>query len=154
MSPIVSVNWSCLRLSEMTVQRVHEILKTRQEVFVLEQRCLYPDIDDIDISCFHMMGYNSNQTLVAYCRLIEPGIVFNELAIGRVLITKQYRGMGLARRLMFEAHKYCETVIGSKEIRLNAQLYLQKFYEDIGYECVSNPYDDDGVMHIEMLRTG
>ena len=151
---MISVKWFCLRLSEMSVQRVHEILKTRQEVFVLEQRCLYPDIDEIDISCFHMMGYNSNQRLVAYCRLIEPGILFNELAIGRVLITKQYRRMGLARRLMVEAHRYCEMVIGSKEVRLNAQLYLQKFYEDIGYECVSDPYDDDGIMHVEMLRTG
>jgi ElaA protein len=154
MSPIISVKWSCLRLSEMSAQRVHELLKTRQEVFILEQRCLYPDIDEIDISCFHMMGYNINQKLIAYCRLIESGAVFNEPTIGRVLIIKQYREMGLARRLMLEAHKYCETVIGSKEVRLNAQLYLQKFYEDIGYQCVSNPYDDDGIMHIEMLRTG
>ena len=153
MSSIVFVKWSCLRLSEMSVQRVHEMFRTRQEVFVLEQRCLYPDIDKIDISCFHMMGYNAKQTLVAYCRLIEPGVVFNELSIGRVLITKQCRGMGLARRLMFEAHKYCETISNSKKIRLNAQLYLQKFYEDIGYQCVSNPYDDDGIVHVEMLRT-
>ena len=69
-------------------------------------------------------------------------------------MVKEYRGLGLARNLMSEAHRRCESILGAKTIRLNAQVYLQKFYESIGYKSVSLPYDEDGIMHIEMLRTG
>ncbi|MDG1273751.1 MAG: GNAT family N-acetyltransferase [Alphaproteobacteria bacterium] len=149
-----NLDWSCLSLTEMEPRQLFELFKIRQEIFVIEQSCIYPDIDKYDLSCWHLLGYGFDLELHAYCRLLKPGGAYEEPTIGRVLVVKEYRGLGLARNLMSEAHRRCESILGTKTIRLNAQVYLQKFYESIGYKSVSLPYDEDGIMHIEMLRTG
>ena len=149
-----NLDWSCLSLTEMEPRQLFELFKIRQEIFVIEQSCIYPDIDKYDLSCWHLLGYGFDLELHAYCRLLKPGGAYEEPTIGRVFVVKEYRGLGLARNLMSEAHRRCESILGTKTIRLNAQVYLQKFYESIGYKSVSLPYDEDGIMHIEMLRTG
>ena len=149
-----NLNWSCLSLPEMESRQLFELFKIRQEIFVIEQSCIYPDIDKYDLSCWHLLGYGADSVLRAYCRLLKAGLAYEEPTIGRVLVVKEYRGLGLARDLMSEAHRRCESILNTKTIRLSAQVYLQKFYESIGYKTVSLPYDEDGIMHIEMLRIG
>ena len=148
----VKVDWSCLCLGEMSSYQLFELLRVRQNVFIIEQSCIYSDIDKHDLLCWHLLGYSHNSELNAYCRLLKPQTIYNEAAIGRVLVKREYRERGLARELMLEAHRRCELIFQSKIVRLNAQVYLKQFYEDIGYRCVSDPYSEDGIMHVEMLR--
>ena len=148
----VKVDWACLCLGEMSSYQLFELLRVRQNIFIIEQSCIYSDIDNHDLSCWHLMGYGHNSELNAYCRLLKPQTIYNEAAIGRVLVKKECRGGGLARELMLEAHRRCEQIFKSKAVRLNAQVYLKEFYEGIGYRCVSAPYSEDGILHIEMLR--
>ena len=148
----IRVDWSCFCLGEMSNDQLFELLRMRQNVFIIEQSCIYSDIDDHDLSCWHLLGYGYNSELHAYCRLLKPQTIFNEAAIGRVLVKREYRRQGLARELMLEAHRRCELIFKTNAVRLNAQVYLKEFYENIGYRCVSDPYSEDGIMHIEMLR--
>ena len=149
---VIKVDWACLCLGEMSSDQLFELLRMRQNIFIIEQSCIYPDIDKHDLSCWHLLGYGPNSELHAYCRLLKPQSIYNEAAIGRVLVKNEYRGRGVARELMLEAHRRCELIFKSKTVRLNAQAYLKEFYEDIGYRCVSAPYSEDGIMHVEMLR--
>ncbi|MBH68936.1 MAG: GNAT family N-acetyltransferase [Rhodospirillaceae bacterium] len=149
----LTCEWTCAELKRISVTRLHEILKIRQQVFIIEQTCIYSDIDDYDILSSHLLGINKQDELIAYCRIIPPGTIYEEAAIGRVLVEKKYRGMGLGRELMLEAHKHCRTLYGTRVVRLNAQEYLKKFYESLGYRFIAGPHDEDGVLHIEMLKS-
>ena len=148
----IKVDWSCFCLSQMSSDQLFELLRMRQNIFIIEQSCIYSDIDDHDLSCWHLLGYGYNSELQAYCRLLKPQTIYKEAATGRVLVKEEYRRRGLARDLMLEAHRRCELIFKSSAVRLNAQVYLKEFYEDIGYRCVSGPYSEDGIMHVEMLR--
>ena len=144
--------WKCADLEEISVTLLHEILKIRQQIFIVEQACIYSDIDEYDLLSSHLFGTNKLGELMGYCRIIPPGTIYEEVAIGRVLVEKKYRGMGLGRELMLEAHKYCRIRYGTEVVRLNAQEYLKKFYESLGYRFITGPHDEDGVLHIEMLK--
>jgi ElaA protein len=92
--------------------------------------------------------------IVAYCRLVPPGVKYPEPSIGRVITSKVSRGTGLGRTLMARAVERAEALWPGQPIRIGAQQYLERFYGDFGFVCVSEPYDEDGIMHIEMLRAG
>lgn len=144
--------WTWLRVPEMTGAEMHEILMVRQTVFILEQRCFYGDIDVLDLTAHHLVRRDAAGCLTAYCRVMEPGTHYAEPTVGRVLVASEARGGGLAKELMAEAHRYCQTRFGTPMVRLNAQAHLRKFYESLGYKAVRGPYDEDGIPHIEMLR--
>ncbi|MEW5975169.1 MAG: GNAT family N-acetyltransferase [Acidobacteriota bacterium] len=151
-----NVEWIWSPFSQLPLQDLYSILAARQQVFVVEQNCAYLDVDGFDPVCWHLQGRNQGTNgcrLLAYCRLIPPGARYSEASIGRVLTTVEGRGQGLGRRLMEEAIRQAELVYPGIPVRINAQQYLEGFYRSFGFETASEPYLEDGIVHIEMLRT-
>ncbi|MBE9583489.1 GNAT family N-acetyltransferase [Mucilaginibacter sp. JRF] len=137
--------------TELTTTELYNILKLRSEVFVVEQNCPYLDPDDKDQQCYHLMLYVDNQ-LAAYARLLPAGVSYNEVSIGRVVTSPQFRGQGLGEKLMTTTINACYEKFGRSPIRIGAQLYLLKFYRSLSFEEVGEPYDEDGIPHIEMVK--
>jgi ElaA protein len=137
--------------NELTVTELYSILRLRSEVFVVEQNCVYQDIDNKDMKCYHLMLFKDNE-LAAYARLVPPGLSFNEMSIGRVVSNPRYRGTGAGRILMKLAIEKCQQVFGEGAIQIGAQAYLLNFYSSLGFIAVSPPYDEDGIPHIDMIR--
>jgi len=123
----------------------------RQQIFIIEQKCIYEDIDEFDMISSHIQA-RKNDELAAYCRVLPAGSQYKEVSIGRVMVSKKFRNHGLGRRLMEEAHSWCESNYKSSRIRLNAQYYLESFYHSLQYNTISPPYDDEGILHIQMCR--
>jgi len=136
--------------NELTVHQLYEILKLRSAIFVLEQQCLYQDMDDKDKHCHHLMIFEDNQ-LAAYTRLVPAGVSFSEISIGRVITNPAYRGRGLARKLMQQSIEACYDLFGKQPIRIGAQLYLKDFYSSLGFIQQGEMYLEDDIPHIEML---
>ena len=145
------INWSWKQFEQLTVFELHEILAARQAVFVVEQKCPYQDADGLDQESWHLIGRDYNYHLVAYARITFPGTRFPEPSIGRVLIIKAARGMGLARLTMQEAIAKGRQKYPGQNIRLSAQTYLQNFYRSLGFEPFGESYDEDGIEHVDMM---
>lgn len=136
--------------NELTVHQLYEILKLRSAIFVLEQQCLYQDMDDKDKHCHHLMIFEDNR-LAAYTRLVPAGVSFIEISIGRVITNPDYRGRGLARKLMQQSIEACYDLFGKQPIRIGAQFYLKDFYSSLGFVQQGEMYLEDDIPHIEML---
>jgi ElaA protein len=130
---------------------LYEVLRVRAEVFVVEQRCAFQDLDGADQASWHLLGY-AGQALVCYARLIPAGIKFAEPSIGRVVTTDAVRGTGMGRVLMRQALREAGKLWPGKALRIGAQQRLERFYASLGFETASAPYDEDGIQHVEMLR--
>lgn len=118
----------------------------------MEQNCAYQDCDGKDQKSWHLSGYN-NDTLVAYSRLIPPGVSFAEVSIGRVVSNKNFRMTGAGKELMRRSVLHCEALFGKQPIRIGAQKYLKRFYEGFGFVDVGKEYLEDGIPHLEMVRS-
>ncbi len=127
-------------------------MELRQQVFVVEQKCVYLDADGLDTACIHGLA-SSNATLVAYARILPPGLAFDAAAsIGRVVTHPSARGTGLGRALVAEALRETQHRFPTHDITIGAQAYLRRFYEAFGFAAIGEPYDEDGIMHIHMTR--
>lgn len=146
------MEWKCFSYRELDRDKLYEILSLRQKVFIIEQNCNYLDADGLDAKSEHFCGYQNGE-LVAYLRIVHPGIVYKEVAIGRVLTAKEVRGTGAGKELMVKAMDAVEERFGTRIIRLSAQSYLKKFYEDLGYIPTGKEYFEDNIPHMEMLRS-
>jgi ElaA protein len=144
--------WKLARFDELDAREVHDILQARSAVFVVEQNCVFQDVDGADCHCWHLVGREGAGPLLAYCRLVPPGVKFPEASIGRVITTEAGRGKGLGRELMIEALRHAQALWPGQPLRIGAQQYLEKFYGEFGFAKCSEPYDEDGIIHIEMLR--
>ena len=145
--------WSYKSFYELTTLELYTILKLRSEVFVIEQNCIYQDIDTKDLKSFHLMAFDGDM-LAAYTRILPPGISFEEASIGRVLTASSHRGKGIGIMLMEKSIAACSTTFGVESIKIGAQLYLKKFYESFGFAQTSDAYLEDGIEHIDMLLEG
>lgn len=132
-------------------REVHDVLRLRQRVFIVEQTCPYLDADGVDPDCWHGLATLDGE-LVATARLVPPGLKFAEPAIGRVVSAPEVRRTGVGRALMLEAITQTKRLFPGQDIRLGAQRYLERFYQSLGFEPVGAPYDEDGIPHIEMIR--
>jgi len=145
------VNWTIKRFDELTLDELYNILQLRNEVFIVEQNCVYKDLDGKDRSAWHLMAVE-NDRLVAYTRILPPGVSYNDAAIGRVVTSSLKRRSGLGRELMKRSIEACRIFFGKTSITLSAQVYLQSFYESFGFMPVGEEYLDDGIPHIKMSR--
>lgn len=147
--------WQWRHFNELSNAELYTVLAQRQQVFVLEQTCLYGDIDDLDLDAHHLLGWRSiagRRQLAAYLRLLAPGVKFAEMSLGRVLTTQAARGSGIGRALVAEGIARAEAQYPGQRIRIGAQAHLEAFYGSFGFVKVSEPYDEDGILHIDMLR--
>ncbi len=126
-------------------------MQLRQEVFVLEQKCLYLDADGKDTSSYHLLGFADDE-FAAYARIVPPGVSYEEPSIGRVITSRRYRHHGFGKELMTRAITEMQRLYGNIAIRIGAQMYLLKFYEEFGFEKEGEPYLEDGIDHIIMVR--
>jgi ElaA protein len=137
--------------NQLSVEELYEILRLRCEVFVMEQNCLYQDIDGKDYKALHVLGYLDDE-LVAYSRLFNVGDYFDNASIGRVIVAKKYRDNKWGNDLLQESITAIQTFFGTNKITISAQLYLKKFYESHGFIITSDPYLEDDILHIQMRK--
>jgi ElaA protein len=130
---------------------LYAILRLRAEVFVVEQQCVFQDVDNKDQYCYHLMLFNGDE-LAAYARIVPAGVSYPEMSIGRVVTGIKYRGTGAGRILMTRSIEQCYEILGPGPIRIGAQFHLSAFYGSLGFVQSSEPYDEDGILHAEMLR--
>lgn len=145
------VNWIIKRFAELTLDELYAILQLRNEVFIVEQTCVYNDTDGKDQPAWHLMAIEDDK-LVAYTRILSPGVSYSDPAIGRVVTSSSKRRSGLGRELMKRSIEACEKFFGKSSITLSAQVYLQSFYESFGFIVVGEEYLEDGIPHIKMSR--
>ena len=130
---------------------LYRILKLRAEVFVVEQHCVYLDMDGKDTKAYHLLGYE-NDTLGAYARILPQGVSYPDYSsIGRVCTGNGYRGQGIGRKLMQTAILSCQTLFPNVNIKISAQSYLLKFYTELGFEAVGREYLEDDIPHMAMV---
>ena len=144
------IEWKCKPFRILTVYELYNIMRLRSEVFVVEQNCVYLDADNKDQHCHHLFGCRNNE-VIAYTRLVPPGISFKEPSIGRVVSAPVHRRTGAGRIVMLKSLEQCELLFGKQNIRIGAQFYLRKFYESLGFVQCSDVYLEDNIEHIQML---
>ncbi len=137
--------------SELTTTELYEMLQLRSEVFVVEQDCVYQDIDFKDQKAVHILGYN-NDKLVAYTRIFKPGDYFIEASIGRVVVAEKERKYGFGHVIMDHSIEALKTYFNETIIKISAQKYLKSFYELHDFIQVSDDYLEDGIPHIGMIK--
>jgi len=138
--------------NELTRDELYTLLRLRSEVFVVEQNCVYQDIDNKDQKALHVLGYFEDE-LVAYTRLFAPGDYFELASIGRVIIKESYRNRKWGLLLMKESIRQLEFHYKVNTIKISAQCYLENFYESLGFKGFGKQYLEDGIPHLEMIRT-
>ena len=148
----MTVVFDWLPFSSLSGREVHDVLQLRQRVFVVEQTCAFLDADGLDPKCWHGLGRDEAGVLVATARIVPPGVAYEEPAIGRVASAPEVRRTGVGRELMRSAIDQVKRLYPGQNIRLGAQRYLEKFYGSFGFEPVGEPYDEDGIPHITMVR--
>ncbi len=146
------IDWSLKKFDTLSVLEMYEILKLRSEVFVVEQNCVFLDMDDKDQFAQHLQGRINGQ-LVAVVRILPPGLAYDEPSIGRVVSSPAYRKKGVGIELMKKAIEETISLHGQIKIKIGAQLYLKKFYESFGFIQCSETYMEDDIPHIKMIRS-
>jgi len=139
------------RFNELSSEELYGILQLRSEVFVVEQDCVYQDLDDKDQKALHVLGVKKNK-VVAYTRILKPGDYFEEASIGRVVVKKTERKYGFGHEIMIASIKAVREHLNKTIIHLSAQTYLRKFYNSLGFKEVGEEYLEDGIPHIEMFK--
>lgn len=145
------MTWLLKTFKELAPLEVYKILQLRNEVFVVEQNCVFQDADDKDPACWHLMAFQQHN-LVAYTRLVPPGVIYEEMSIGRVVTAPQVRRSGIGKELMQRSIEACYQLFGHDTVKIGAQLYLKNFYESFGFAQAGAVYLEDGIEHIHMRK--
>jgi len=136
----------------LSALELYQLLQLRQAVFIIEQACIYPDIDNNDEGAVHLLAFDGD-VMVGCLRILDRGVTFEEASIGRVVVTKEYRGQGIAQEMMRQAVLFLATERGEKQIKLSAQTYALRVYENVGFVAVGEEYLEDGIPHVDMVCT-
>jgi len=140
------------RFNELSTHELYVILQLRSEVFVVEQDCVYQDLDNKDQNAYHVLGVLDNE-IVAYARIFKPGDYFLESSIGRIVVKKEFRKFQYGYKLVENSIQFIENNLQQNTILISAQSYLTKFYNSLGFIRVGEEYLEDGIPHIKMLKT-
>jgi ElaA protein len=143
------IRWHFAPFAKLSPRQIHDLYRLRVEVFVVEQECPFQDVDGIDPKCWHLLGHIEDE-LVAYCRFVPPGVKYDEPSIGRVITAPSVRRTGMGRVLMAQAMGRAAKLWPGRRLRIGAQAHLERFYNEFGFTKSSEPYDEDGILHIEM----
>ncbi|UKJ09019.1 GNAT family N-acetyltransferase [Solitalea lacus] len=144
------VNWVIKPFDELLVNELYAIMQLREEVFVVEQNCPFLDADGKDPDCLHLLGW-VDKNLVAYSRIVPPGIAFQTASIGRVVTSPRFRKNGFGQQLMQKSIDVADE-LGFRELTIGAQYYLLKFYQRFGFKEFDEIYLEDGIKHVHMRR--
>ena len=147
----MKISWSIKKFDELSVHELYAILELRNEVFVVEQNCVFQDTDNMDQLSYHLSGY-LNGNLIAYARLIPPSIAYKEMSIGRIVSKPSFRKLGIGKKLVEAAIEEMYSLFGLQPIKIGAQYYLLNFYQSLGFKEIGEIYLLDGIDHIEMIR--
>jgi ElaA protein len=147
----MEIQWLLKKFHELTPYQLYAILQLRNEVFVVEQDCVFQDADDKDQNAWHLMGFE-NSKLIAYTRLVPPGEIYQQPSIGRVVTSPVARRNGAGRELMVRSIDEIYQLFGTQPIKIGAQLYLKNFYESLGFRQTGDVYLEDGIEHIYMVK--
>ena len=137
--------------NQLTLDELYFLLQLRSEVFVVEQDCVYQDVDGKDQNALHVIGKIDN-TIIAYTRIFKPGDYFKEASIGRVVVSKKFRHQKYGYQLMISSIEAVEVSFNTTEIKLSAQKHLEKFYNNLGFNTIGESYLEDGIPHIAMMK--
>lgn len=152
------LSWTWGRFEALTHHDVYDLLALRSRIFVVEQQCVFLDADGVDRQAWHLLGRgdpgsemrDGHATLVAYLRCVDPGVLYEDPSIGRVVVAPEHRGVGLGRVVMEEGLARARSLWPDETLRINAQSRLERFYASLGFVTVGSPYDEDGIEHVEM----
>jgi ElaA protein len=147
----MTLTWHCKHFDELSAQELYSILRLRTEVFILEQHCLYQDVDGKDVKCFHVFASNENMEVMAYARVLPKGVSYEEVSIGRVVTSPKVRGTGAGKELMNRVMELVKKEFNDPSVRISAQSYLIKFYSDFGFKTAGEEYLEDDIPHTQML---
>ena len=148
-------DWQWSRFNQLSLDDLYAVVRLREAVFIIEQNCPYPDADGRDPRAWHLLGwkkYGGERKLVAYARIFEPGVRYIESSVGRVVTAPEVRGTGLGKMLMAEALRRIETLVPGQPVKIAAQRRLEDFYLGFGFRTISAPYEEDGIIHVDMIR--
>ncbi|MCK5668235.1 MAG: GNAT family N-acetyltransferase [Gammaproteobacteria bacterium] len=147
------MKWNTAKFHQLTPDQLYDILKLRVDIFVVEQKCPYPELDEKDrhVETRHMTAYDDSG-LIAYTRLLPPGLSYPDVSVGRFAVKPSARNQGTGSLLMERTLEEIDKIWPDKAIRISAQVHLREFYEKFGFKKVSDSYLEDGIPHIEMLR--
>lgn len=149
----MKMEWQLKTFEELSTAELYRIMQLRLSVFCVEQNCAYQDADGKDLKCSHLSGFNESGELIAYSRIVPPGISFPEVSIGRVISSASARGLGAGKALMQKSMDVIKQHYGNVPVRIGAQCYLIKFYSSFGFEISGEEYLEDNIPHIEMVYT-
>ncbi len=147
----MDLNIEVKKFNELSLEELYDLLQLRSEVFVVEQDCIYQDIDGKDAEALHILGKKEDK-IVAYTRCFRPGYYFEEAAIGRVVVKQSERKFGYGHEIMKASDKAIQDNFGTSNIKLSAQQYLIEFYNSHGYRTAGDGYLEDGIPHIAMIK--
>lgn len=145
----MKIEWVKKKWSEISLEELYSVLRLRSEVFVVEQDCVYQDIDNKDQIAIHLLGY-INKELIAYSRLFNEGDYFKETSFGRAIIKKEKRGQGYGDELVKESLKTIKNYYGNKKVKISAQAHLKTFYSKHAFIAKGKEYLEDGIPHVSM----
>ncbi len=148
-----TLTWRVLHFEDMTPLQLHDALKVRVDVFVVEQACAYNEIDGKDPFCHHVIGLDSAHRVVATARIAPQGLLYPEASIGRVAILPEYRSFGHGYEIMKRGIEQCKDGFSAPSIKIAAQYHLEKFYSQLGFNTISPQFEWDGIPHVYMLLT-
>lgn len=145
------INITTKFFKDLTVDELYDVLQLRSEVFVVEQDCLYQDIDGKDKKALHVLGFK-NDKIIAYTRIFKPGDYFNEASIGRVVVSKNQRKFNYGYDIMNASLEAIKQEFNTNSVTLSAQVYLKKFYNNLGFVEIGEEYLEDDIPHIKMMK--
>lgn len=151
----MQITWQLLSFEQLTTQHLYDVMKLRVDVFVVEQNCPYPELDDKDhqSGVHHLLGFQDGK-LVAYSRLLPAGLSYPSPSIGRIVTHKDHRSGGLGHKLLDKSLQYCRSFWPGENIEIGAQEHLEVFYNNHGFKRTSESYLEDGIPHIDMVFDG
>lgn len=145
------LSFTIKNLPGLSAPELWEIMHLRQQVFILEQKCLYPDMDAYDTEAWHVLMQDDEKKLIGTARILLPGKKYREASIGRIAVSEKYRGLSIGKTLTRHCIEQCLLIYPQAGIRISAQHRLKNFYQELGFSEVTEPYDEDGILHVDMV---